>query len=65
LAPLTGLADAIVDLVSTGNTLKANHLVEVEHIMDVSSRLVVNPASLKLKREALQPILQAIQSAVS
>jgi len=42
LAPLVGLADAIVDLVSTGNTLKANHLVEVEHIMDISSRLVVN-----------------------
>jgi hypothetical protein len=50
LAPLTGLADAIVDLVSTGNTLKANHLVEVEHIMDISSRLVVNQAALKLKR---------------
>ena len=44
LAPLTGLADAIVDLVSTGSTLKANHLVEVEHIMDISSRLVVNQA---------------------
>lgn len=65
LAPLTGLADAIVDLVSTGNTLKANHLVEVEHIVDVSSRLVVNPASLKLKREALQPIVSAIDAAVS
>ena len=58
-------ADAIVDLVSTGNTLKANHLVEVEHIVDVSSRLVVNPASLKLKREALQPIVSAIDAAVS
>ena len=64
LAPLTGLADAIVDLVSTGNTLKANQLVEVEHIMDISSRLVVNPASLKIKRVALQPILQAIRDAV-
>jgi ATP phosphoribosyltransferase len=52
LAPLTGLADAIVDLVSTGNTLKANHLVEVEHIMDISSRLVVNQAALKLKARA-------------
>jgi ATP phosphoribosyltransferase len=51
LAPLTGLADAIVDLVSTGNTLKANQLVEVERIMDISSRLVVNQAALKLKRE--------------
>lgn len=59
LAPLVGLSDAIVDLVSTGNTLKANHLVEVEHIMDISSRLVVNQAALKLKRERLQPILEA------
>jgi len=65
LAPLTGLADAIVDLVSTGNTLKANQVVEVEHIMDISSRLVVNPASLKIKRVALQPILQAIRDAVA
>ncbi len=65
LAPLTGLADAIVDLVSTGNTLKANQLVEVEHNMDISSRLVVNPASLKIKRVALQPILQAIRDAVA
>ena len=65
LAPLTGLADAIVDLVSTGNTLKANQLVDVEHIMDISSRLVVNPASLKIKRVALQPILQAIRDAVA
>ena len=55
LAPLTGLADAIVDLVSTGSTLKANHLVEVEHIMDISARLVVNQAALKLKREADPP----------
>ena len=65
LAPLTGLADAIVDLVSTGNTLKANQLIEVEHIMDISSRLVVNPASLKIKRVALQPILHAIRDAVA
>jgi ATP phosphoribosyltransferase len=64
LAPLTGLADAIVDLVSTGNTLKANQLKEVEHIMDVSSRLVVNPASLKLKHARLQPIVNAMQQAV-
>jgi ATP phosphoribosyltransferase len=54
LAPLTGLADAIVDLVSTGNTLKANHLVEVERIMDISSRLVVNQAALKLKQEPIR-----------
>jgi len=63
LAPLVGLSDAIVDLVSTGNTLRANHLVEVEHIMDISSRLIVNQAALKLKRELLQPILAAFELA--
>lgn len=63
LAPLIGLSDAIVDLVSTGSTLRANHLVEVEHIMDISSRLVVNQAALKLKRERLQPILEAFEKA--
>ena len=64
LAPLTGLADAIVDLVSTGSTLKANKLVEVERIMEISSRLVVNPASLKLKREPLRALIDAFESAV-
>ena len=64
LAPLTGLADAIVDLVSTGSTLKANQLVEVEKIMDISSRLVVNPAALKLKREPLRALIDAFESAV-
>lgn len=63
LGPLVGLADAIVDLVSTGSTLRANHLVEVEHIMDISSRMVVNQAALKLKRERLQPILAAFEKA--
>lgn len=61
LAPLVGLSDAIVDLVSTGSTLRANNLVEVEHIMDISSRLVVNQAALKLKRDRLQPILDAFE----
>jgi len=65
LAPLTGLADAIVDLVSTGNTLLANHLVEVEHIMDISARLVVNQAALKLKREPLRRIIDAFAGAKS
>ena len=64
LAPLTGLADAIVDLVSTGSTLKANNLVEVERIMDISSRLVVNPAALKLKREPLRALIDAFEAAV-
>src|SRR4051812_41174538 len=63
LGPLVGLSDAIVDLVSTGSTLRANHLVEVEHIMEISSRLVVNQAALKLKRERLQPILDAFEKA--
>jgi ATP phosphoribosyltransferase len=63
LGPLVGLSDAIVDLVSTGSTLRANNLVEVEHIMDISSRLVVNQAALKLKRERLQPILAAFETA--
>jgi ATP phosphoribosyltransferase len=63
LGPLVGLADAIVDLVSTGSTLRANHLVEVEQIMEISSRLVVNQAALKLKREKLQPILEAFEKA--
>ena len=65
LAPLTGLADAIVDLVSTGSTLKANHLVEVERIMDISARLVVNQAALKLKSAALRSIIDAFGSAVA
>ena len=65
LAPLTGLADAIVDLVSTGSTLRANHLVEVEHIMDISSRLVVNQAALKLKREPIRGLIDALGAAVS
>jgi len=63
LAPLTGLADAIVDMVSTGATLKANHLVEVERIMDISARLVVNQAALKLKREPLRALIDAIGAA--
>lgn len=63
LGPLVGLSDAIVDLVSTGGTLRANKLIEVEHIMEISSRLVVNQAALKLKRERLQPILDAFDKA--
>ena len=64
LAPLTGLADAIVDLVSTGKTLLANHLVEVEPFMQISSRLVVNQAALKLKRDQLRPLIDAFASAI-
>ena len=64
LAPLTGLADAIVDLVSTGSTLRANHLVEVEEIMQISSRLIVNQAALKLKREPIRGIIDAFAAAV-
>ena len=64
LAPLCGLADVIVDLVDTGNTLKANDLVAVEDILPISARLVVNPAALKLKREAIAPVLAALTAAV-
>ncbi|KAA8848229.1 ATP phosphoribosyltransferase, partial [Klebsiella pneumoniae] len=63
LGPLVGLADAIVDLVSTGGTLRANNLVEVEEIVQISSRLVVNQAALKLKRDRLAPILDAFERA--
>jgi ATP phosphoribosyltransferase len=62
LAPLVGLADAIVDLVSTGNTLRANNLVEVESITHISARLIVNQASFKRKREALKKILAVWQT---
>jgi ATP phosphoribosyltransferase len=64
LAPLVGLADAIVDLVSSGNTLKANHLKAVEEIMTISARLIINQAALKLKREAIQPLLEAFKTAI-
>ena len=65
LAPLVGLADAIVDLVSTGSTLKANGLKPVEEIAPISARLIVNQASLKLKREAVQPLLDAFSRSVA
>jgi len=65
LGPLVGLADVIVDLVSTGGTLRANNLKAVEEVADISSRLVVNQASLKLKRDALQPIMDAFAEAVN
>jgi ATP phosphoribosyltransferase len=64
LAPLTGLADAIVDLVSSGNTLRANNLKAVEEIFAISSRLIVNRAALKLKYAQVQPMLDAFAAAV-
>ena len=63
LAPLAGLADAIVDLVSTGRTLQANDLVAVEDIMPISARLIVSPGALKLKRDAVKPLIDAIAEA--
>ena len=63
LAPIVGLADAIVDLVSSGNTLRANRLVAVEEIMPVSARLVVNQAALKTKRAELQKLIDAFAAA--
>jgi ATP phosphoribosyltransferase len=65
LAPLVGLADAIVDLVSTGNTLRANHMRVVEEIMPISARLIVNQAALKLKRARIQPILDSFSELVT
>jgi len=65
LAPLVGLADAIVDLVSSGNTLRANNLQAVEEIMPISARLIVNQAALKLKRQVIQPMLDAFAGAVA
>jgi len=64
LAPLAGLADAIVDLVSTGRTLQANDLVAVEEIMPISARLIVNPGALKQKRELVKPVVDSIAAAV-
>ncbi len=65
LAPLVGLADRIVDLVDTGNTMRANGLVEVENIVDVSSRLVVNRAAMKTKPNAVKELVAALRSAVA
>ena len=63
LAPLVGLADAIVDLVDTGSTLRANRLKAVEEILAVSSRLIVNPASMKVKRAQVLPLIEAFERA--
>jgi ATP phosphoribosyltransferase len=65
LAPLVDLAEVIVDLVSTGGTLKANNLVAVEDIMPISSRLIVNQAALKLKRKLIVPLLDTLGAAVA
>lgn len=65
LAPIIGMADAIVDLVSTGNTLKANDLVEVEQIMPVSSRLIANQSAYKTKQSRLKPLVQELEAAAA
>ncbi|PKO83560.1 MAG: ATP phosphoribosyltransferase [Betaproteobacteria bacterium HGW-Betaproteobacteria-11] len=65
LAPLVGLADAIVDLVSSGATLRANNLHEVEEIMPISSRLIVNQAALKMKHDKLTPLIAAFAGAIA
>jgi len=64
LAPIVGLADIIVDVVDTGNTLKANGLVPLEHMADISSRIVVNSASMKTKHEKLHTLLEQLKQAV-
>ena len=65
LGPIVGLSDLIVDVVDTGNTLKANGLKPVDHIADISSRLVVNKASMKMKHEKISAIIDKISAAVS
>ena len=65
LAPIVGLSDMIVDLVDTGNTLKANGLVPLEFIMDISSRLIVNRASLKMKNKTIKQVIDKIETAIS
>ena len=65
LAPIVGLADIIVDVVQTGSTLKANGLVPLEHMADISSRIVVNTASMKMKHEKLQTLLDQLKQAVA
>ena len=65
LAPLTGMADRIVDLVSTGSTLKANGLVEEETLFDISSRLIANPASFATRRESILPVVESLRAAVA
>jgi ATP phosphoribosyltransferase len=64
LAPLAGLADVIVDLVSSGGTLRANNLVEVEEVAAISSRLIVNQAALKTRRAEIAPLIARIEAAV-
>ena len=64
LAPLVGLADLIVDVVDTGNTLRANGLIPMEHIADISSRLIVNKASMKMKHTRIQQFIDQIRQAV-
>ena len=63
LAPMLGLADCIVDLVATGDTLRANGLTPMEHIADISSRLIVNKAAMKIKSATLKPLIKQLKSA--
>jgi ATP phosphoribosyltransferase len=65
LGPIVGLADLIVDVVDTGNTLKANGLEPVDHIADISSRLIVNKAAMKMKHERVQSLIDRVRAAVS
>jgi ATP phosphoribosyltransferase len=64
LAPLVGMADCIVDLVDTGNTLRANGLEPLQHIADISSRLIVNKAAMKMKHETVKRLIDRIAQAV-
>ena len=64
LAPVLGLSDLIVDLVNTGNTLKENGLAPLENIADISSRLIVNKASMKMKREQIKPFINRLAATI-
>ncbi len=65
LAPLVGLADYIVDVVDTGNTLKANGLAPLEHIADISSRLIINKAAMKMKHARIKAVMERMAAAVA
>ena len=65
LAPVLGLSDLIVDLVNTGNTLKQNGLVPLEKIADISSRLIVNKAAMKMKQELIKPLVTRLAGVIS
>ena len=65
LAPVLGLSDAIVDIVETGTTLKENGLVIIDEICDISTRMIVNRASLKMKKTAIESIISRVRNCIN